>query len=464
MDDAYDPNAAARIAGLEQKLEEMAARLALLEQGTGVVAKAEQTALQALRQLQEGFANFEHQTLARRICNGLEAASRIYPKTRSVVFVGRDYFGDNIKYAFLSFCRAQANDISCTFLTDDERQYRQLTDARLPCLPWQLTDWTAQHMRILLSARVAVLCNILYPSDERKHLHYALLRGAQHVQLWHGIPFKEVGLECLYTPATFGPKTAEILAASGPFETFVGTGKALEGDWAKRFAFRDYAPIGSPRTDVLFRTARPDDLINVDEDAHRALENAAKEGTPTILYAPTFRDQKLGVWLESSGIERFAAVCAQRGWLLYVNIHPFEQPWLAGLRERYPAIRFVASPSDIYPLLKNAAVLVTDYSSLVFDYLLLDRPVVFFRPDHAAYTGQSRTLIAAHQDYICGDVAADAEGLAAAAEAALKSRAKGAVDPHRAARAALRRRIYDNVDGDAGKRLIALIRKIIDKG
>ena len=235
-------------------------------------------------------------------------------------------------------------------------------------------------MRILLSARVAVLCNILYPSDERKHLHYALLRGAQHIQMWHGIPFKEVGLECLYTPATFGPKTAEILAASGPYGFFIGTGKALQDDWAKRFMFRDYAPIGSPRTDVLFRAARGDDLINVDQDAHRALEKAAQEDKPTILYAPTFRDQKLGVWLESAGIDRFAQICAQRGWLLYVNIHPFEQPWLEGLRARYPAVRFVASPSDIYPLLRNASVLVTDYSSLVFDYLLLTGLLCFTVP------------------------------------------------------------------------------------
>ena len=201
MNEPADDAAFGRIALLEQKLAAMGQRMELLEQTAAVVIRAEQTALKTLQDTQQGLANFEHQLLARRICDGLEAASLIYPKTRTVIFVGREYFGDNIKYGFLSYAaEAKAKGVACYFLTDSEQQYNQIGAMGLPCLPWALTEWTPEHMRIMLSAKVAVLSNIFYPADERRHLYWSLLRGAKQIQLWHGIPLKEVGLECLYTP------------------------------------------------------------------------------------------------------------------------------------------------------------------------------------------------------------------------------------------------------------------------
>jgi CDP-glycerol glycerophosphotransferase len=454
----------ARLAALEQKL-------AQIEQVIGLLAEAEKSAVGAIQQALTKFSALERGTGAVRTRQGLENASRIFPKTKTVIFVAKecggasplDYFGDNIKYAYLSFCAAaKSSSVACYFLTDSERVHQQLTAANLPCLPWFVPDWTAEHLRILLGAKVAVLCNIFYPVDERGYFPYALLRGATTIQLWHGIPLKEVGMESLFPAASYHPRIAEVLGASGPFDIFAGTAAGMREEWARRFAFRRYEASGYPRTDILFRDVTPQDMIGVDTETHRLVEAAARDKKPVILYAPTFRDAEFGVWFKKAGIEAVAEHCAARGYVFCVNLHPIEGPFIGEFRKQYPRIRFLEPLTDIYPLLKHVGVLVTDYSSIAFDFLLCDRPILFYQPDHAEYIARSRPLIEGHEKYFCGPVTQDAAELSAAIDTAAETLKNPAGDTHKDARAALRKRLYDHGDGNAGERLNALILKTLE--
>src|ERR1700722_19888862 len=123
MNDSNDlsPALAQRLTSLEQ-------RLASVEQMALLLGEAQKTALVGLQNVQPAVENLqnrvgglEHEALAQRIFDGLDAASKMYRKTRIVIFVARDYFGDNTKYAFLAFHEAaQANNITCYLLTEDE--------------------------------------------------------------------------------------------------------------------------------------------------------------------------------------------------------------------------------------------------------------------------------------------------------------------------------------------------------
>ena len=105
-----------------------------------------------------------------------------------------------------------------------------------------------------------------------------------------------------------------------------------------------------------------------------------------ILYAPTFRgdsvtdaratdDLDLDILHEALGEDH----------VVLVRLHPFIRsrtvigPALAGF-----AID-VSDHPDINELMLVSDVLVTDYSSAIFEYALLDRPMVFFAPDYEAY-------------------------------------------------------------------------------
>ena len=61
--------------------------------------------------------------------------------------------------------------------------------------------------------------------------------------------------------------------------------------------------------------------------------------------------------------------------------------------------------ADVYPALADVDLLVTDYSSIYFDFLLLDRPIVFFANDLDLYLRRERHLLFEYRDMTPGPIA-----------------------------------------------------------
>ena len=66
------------------------------------------------------------------------------------------------------------------------------------------------------------------------------------------------------------------------------------------------------------------------------------------------------------------------------------------MKEDYSNIRVLDNESDMYPLFANVDLLITDYSSIFFDFLLTDKPVLFYPYDKDAYLTQDRSM---YDDY-----------------------------------------------------------------
>ncbi|MFA5041748.1 MAG: CDP-glycerol glycerophosphotransferase family protein [Bdellovibrionales bacterium] len=402
----------------------------------------------AFDQIEKRIGALEQKVNTHAAVQSLAQVSRIYPKTNSVIFVGLSYFGDNIKYAYLAFQKvAREKNVTCAFLTEDASQQTLLEMAGLPYLSSKHPD----YLPLMLSAKVVVLHDVFYPIQSGIVPH-ALLQGAKFIQLWHGIPLKEIGLK---SQAHF-----EIMAACGPFEALVATNASSKAVWAQRFLFRDFAPIGYPRDDVLFREPTTSDMINVDKETLSRMEQARREGKTTILYAPTFRDAGNMSWFDKARIHQFAGHCRSKGYLLCINLHPGEQVATESLRMRYPELQFVAPKTDVYPLIKETDILVTDYSSLAFDFLLLDRPLVFYRPDHDDYIAKSRPMIPGRDHYTVGPMTKAVEDLVAATDAAAD---RSLPDAYADKRVALRKELYDRRDGKAGDRFCKLVMKYLNE-
>jgi CDP-glycerol glycerophosphotransferase len=400
--------------------------------------------------LQAKVAELDNQLQLERVRRDLERTSRMHPKARSVVFVGTSYFGDNVKYAWLAFRRrAERDGIACWFLPQTAEQEQFVRGAGGECFPTSHADWSADHLHEALSAAVVVTSDhLLNPNPYAG----ALLAGARHVQIWHGVSIKEIGLRNLIPFKFISPQYAKVLATCGPFASLVGTAAAAEGDWRRWFAFERYAPIGYPRNDVLHREPTEDDLLNVDRDVLAIARAVRAEGRRVIMYAPTFRDANPAGWIIRAGLARIAKAIEHRRDCLIVNMHPVEQQYIGALKPHLPGVIFVAPRTDMYPLLRESDMLVTDYSSVMFDYLHLDRPVVLFRPDHREYTEKSRRLYDAKLARLPGPLVTDADALIA-----LLSRKNLPDAEHRGVRAALREELFDAIDGGAAERLGDLI-------
>ena len=108
---------------------------------------------------------------------------------------------------------------------------------------------------------------------------------------------------------------------------------------------------------------------------------------------PTHRESATSIGKAPSPLmpldfESLNTFCSKNNFLMVVKLHPFVMQFQSDFSppEGYSNIYFHTTQGDIYPLLKYTDVLVTDYSSIYFDFLLLDRPIVFYDYDYEEYS------------------------------------------------------------------------------
>ncbi|MGN6089360.1 MAG: CDP-glycerol glycerophosphotransferase family protein, partial [Actinomycetales bacterium] len=146
-------------------------------------------------------------------------------------------------------------------------------------------------------------------------------------------------------------------------------------------------------TGTLLRTGYPrnDPLVTLDEEQRRALRRHLRlpEDRTLILYAPTFRESY------SAGRRQFelpvdldAFEAALPDAMLLVRAHYLDRSDIPAAAHHIA--RDVSSVQDVTPLLAVADILVTDYSSVMFDFSVTGRPIVFFTYDYDDYVRGER--------------------------------------------------------------------------
>ncbi len=452
-----EPGLAERLAQLEGfatqvsgAIDQLVGAVVVLQQRPAP-ASTEPTALQdELDAIKTRLRDLEQQLALDRATRDLAQVSRMHPKARRAVFVGTTYFGCNVKYAWAAAHRQAAElGLDVWFLPFNAEQERLVASLGGQCFPLSYAQWTPDHLHLALSAALLVTSDhFLNPNPYAA----ALLAGARHVQLWHGVSIKEIGLRNLAPGRALGPHFARVLATCGPYARLLGTAAAGEAEWRRWFAFDRYAPVGYPRNDVLHRSPTEADLVGCDRETFERAQATLARGKRVLLYAPTFRDGRPD-WVLQAGLDKLAQAAAQGGDLLVVNLHPVESPQIPKLSQQLPGVAFVAQRTDLYPLLGQASALITDYSSVMFDYLHVDRPVLLFRPDHEAYTQKSRRLFDNKLSTLPGPLFNDVAALAKA----LRRPDLGQTAAHAEARATLRAQWFDHHDGNAAGRLLSIL-------
>ncbi|WP_225822943.1 bifunctional glycosyltransferase/CDP-glycerol:glycerophosphate glycerophosphotransferase [Streptomyces naphthomycinicus] len=205
--------------------------------------------------------------------------------------------------------------------------------------------------------------------------------GSVHIHTHQGTPLKYAGADLLDKPgARLGFDVPQMLRRADRWDHSLVANRHSELVWERAYPCHfASARTGSPRNDVLVNGGAGDfrERHGIPAD-HRV-----------VLYAPTRRDYRRGGHVDRIDLARFAADLGE-GYTLVVRLHPT----LAGGPARGMGLtelarrRVVVDATDeprVAEVLLAADVLVTDYSSLMFDYALLDRPIVLHADDWAAY-------------------------------------------------------------------------------
>ncbi|MEV7067498.1 CDP-glycerol glycerophosphotransferase family protein [Streptomyces collinus] len=203
---------------------------------------------------------------------------------------------------------------------------------------------------------------------------------AIHVQTHHGTPLKRMGIDQMAFPAAAqGLDFKALLERIDRWDFSVSANSHTTRMWERAYPSR-YVSLdhGYPRNDVYY-TAGAGDIRTVRDRLGIA------PGRRAVLYAPTHRDYEAG-WTPRLDL---AALADRLGddTVLLVRGHYFyggaASP-LTNLR-RTGRIIDVSSYDPVEELCLAADVLVTDYSSIMFDYANLDRPIVIHADDWETY-------------------------------------------------------------------------------
>jgi CDP-glycerol glycerophosphotransferase len=301
------------------------------------------------------------------------AVDRLPPRADTVVynsFHGR--FSDNPRAIFEELSR-RTSEATHVWTASPERAAPFPPDTPLVVPGTWRQLWTVERARY-------VVANV----EMRDTL--SRRRGVTFLQTWHGTPLKRVGYDNRYVlanPEAFERDVREYAR----WDYLISPNRFTTG--LLHDAFRGFAgeilEVGYPRNDALNAP---------DRDAVRARVREAlgiEEGQVAVLYAPTWRDDSVherassdfalaldvGEFTERLGDEH----------VLLLRLH-----FLVAARAQaeHSAIRDVSAYEDIRELYLAADVLITDYSSVMFDFAITGKPMVFYVYDLEFYRDELR--------------------------------------------------------------------------
>jgi len=235
------------------------------------------------------------------------------------------------------------------------------------------------------------------------HVFYAFntlpIEPAQNqivIQMWHGTPLKKI-FNYQTTAKVKYDFFTYILATSEYFAQFMSLAVPCE---------RDKVVIcGHPRNDNLFQ--------------HHEKPQFARN-SKLIFWAPTFRKAKYWEQCDSDiskliplfdikELDELNAELENRNVKMMIKLHPMEDcPSNLFIKktnlEVYSHSMFVKSGYELYSILAVSDALITDYSSVYFDYLLLDRPIGFVIEDFNSYENKRGFIFQNPLDYMPGEI------------------------------------------------------------
>jgi CDP-glycerol glycerophosphotransferase len=212
---------------------------------------------------------------------------------------------------------------------------------------------------------------------------FAKRPGVTYLQTWHGTPLKKIGFD----NANYARNPAGLRRVARDYQQwdFLVSQNHYSTEIFRR-AFRfdgEILETGYPRNDVLNSPQAPGIRRCVRRDL------GISDNQTVVLYAPTYRDthRQDGVMfpdaLDLNNLRAHlghAFVFLRR---LHYSVAPLADAATDGVVD-------VSSYADIRDLYLAADVLITDYSSVMFDFAVTAKPIILFMSDYAAYTNHSR--------------------------------------------------------------------------
>lgn len=260
----------------------------------------------------------------------------------------------------------------------------------------------------MATAGIILLDNMFMPMA-----YTPISKKAKVIQLWHGTgTIKKFGLDS-------DPEEVVRIARKGNrrLSALIVNGEKTKEQYRTAFGVSEdvIRILGLPRTDLILNKKK---MGALKERFFAQFEKNVPgcAGKRYVLYAPTFRDSEK----EEEKPELHMDIdCVMSSFpedvILLLRFHPA----IAGkmdLSEKIPSkwktrVFDMSGFSGVTTLLSVADVLITDYSSIIFEYALFERPMVFFAYDLESFISDGRDFYEPYESVVPGEIVQDTEGL-----------------------------------------------------
>jgi CDP-glycerol glycerophosphotransferase len=263
-----------------------------------------------------------------------------------------------------------------------------------------------------------------------------------YIQTWHGTPLKTMGVHTPQIKAMLTPERTKFKAGVNRFDHFLVRSEYDVRTLIDAFEARaEPLRVGYPRNDALLAADR------AQHSADLRARLALPQDRRILLYAPTFRTAaaKFEIGFD---LDAFAREFGDTH-LLLVRAHYLNTVQVPEAAKS--AVLDLSGHPDVTELMLASHALVTDFSSVMFDYALLDRPMVFFAPDAAGY-GRDRGTYFDLAERAPGPYTTDQAAFFAALRALPDG--EGAPDPHAGARKDFAHEFGEYETGTAARQVV----------
>ncbi len=235
------------------------------------------------------------------------------------------------------------------------------------------------------------------------------LGNAISINLWHGVMWKKIGYDS-YPDNLFTKLYINVVKRVKEYSLFVAPSNIYADYFSEAFRINKFRAIyaGYPRNELFFDQNRIDCCRKKIIEYVRSLKVNVNGDTHIITYMPTFRDETTKAFSFSSyRVTELDAFLEKNNCIIIQKSH--ERNIERGAGYGHGGERRVIN-IDSYPpqeLLAGTDILVTDYSSCLFDFLLLNRPIIQFVYDYEYYSTKDRGLYYSFENVDCGNVIRD---------------------------------------------------------
>lgn len=269
----------------------------------------------------------------------------------------------------------QSNNINIDFrLLKEELEQNDKVEIKILCkmIPDSLMGkikycfYTLKNMYHIATSKVCIIDGYNIPISSLKHKE-----GLEVVQVWHAMgAIKKFGYQVLDKGEGSNSKVAEIMNMHANYTCVTCTSKATRIIYSEAFNtdLDKIQVLGMPRIDYLLGR---NDEINY--KGYELIKEYPKlNGKINILYVPTFRKNT------KINLDNLINNIDENKYNFIVRLHPLDK---TEVDEKYK----IDSKYSTMDLLKIADYVITDYSAIAFEALVLDKPIYFYLYDIDKY-------------------------------------------------------------------------------